>query len=73
MKPGVWITSSWSAHNGNCVQAAWWKSSHSASNGHCVEVAAAGVVLVRDSKDRQGPMLRFTPAEWRTFLASLGR
>jgi Domain of unknown function (DUF397) len=29
--------------------------------------AQAGRVLVRDTKDRQGPVLRFTPGAWRRF------
>ena len=57
MKPGVWIKSSHSAHNGNCLEAA----------------EDEGTVLVRDSKDREGPRLAFTPAEWRAFLWRLGR
>ena len=53
------------------TNAEWRKSSFSGSNGGgCVEVARnlPGVVAVRDSKDRGGPALVFTPAEWRTFL-----
>ncbi|GAA2293624.1 DUF397 domain-containing protein [Streptomyces violaceusniger] len=48
----------------------WVKSSYSTGEGpQCVEVAAAsGVVHVRDSKDRQGPRLAFTPAEWSAFI-----
>jgi hypothetical protein len=35
----------------------------------CVEVALfEGRVAVRDSKDRQGPILLFTPAEWEAFI-----
>jgi hypothetical protein len=48
----------------------WIKSSLSFSNGNCVEVASlpgAGIG-VRDSKDAEGPVLRFTPDEWRAFL-----
>ena len=48
----------------------WTKSSLSFSNSNCVEVAnlADGQIGVRDSKDPQGPVLRFTPDEWRAFL-----
>lgn len=49
----------------------WHKSSFSGGgNGNCVEVAtlAAGWVAVRDSKDRSGPALVFTPGEWSAFL-----
>ncbi len=48
---------------------AWRKSSHS-SNGDCVEVARAGegLVGVRDSGDRGGPVLTVTMAEWGVFL-----
>jgi hypothetical protein len=51
--------------------AIWRKSRHSASNG-CVEVAFVDQhVAVRDSKDRQGPALVFTPAEWDAFVAGV--
>jgi hypothetical protein len=48
----------------------WVKSSLSFSNGNCVEVAElpGGGVGVRNSRDPDGPVLRFTPAEWRAFL-----
>ncbi len=48
----------------------WFKSSLSFSNSNCVEVASltAGEIGVRDSKDPEGPVLRFTPGEWRAFL-----
>ncbi len=46
----------------------WKKSTRSGTNG-CVEVAFLGAqVAVRDSKDREGPMLFFTPAEWDAFI-----
>ncbi len=49
-------------------QAAWHKSSHSSANG-CVEIAqVGGHIAVRDSKDREGPALVFTPVEWQAFL-----
>jgi hypothetical protein len=51
-------------------RAAWHKSSRSSGNGNCVEVAVVDeAVAVRDTKDRSGPMLVFTPAEWRAFVA----
>ena len=48
----------------------WIKSSLSFSNSNCVEVASlpAGEIGVRDSKDPEGPVLRFTPGEWHAFL-----
>jgi hypothetical protein len=46
----------------------WRKSSWSGHDG-CVEVAFAdGRIAVRDSKDRKGPVLVFTPREWDAFL-----
>ena len=48
----------------------WIKSSLSYCNSNCVEVASLphGDIGVRDSKDPSGPVLRFTPGEWRAFL-----
>jgi len=46
----------------------WRKSQRSGVNG-CVEVAFAdGRIAVRDSKDRNGPVLVFTPHEWSAFV-----
>jgi hypothetical protein len=47
----------------------WRKSSFSGNNGgNCVEVAGQeSRVLVRDTKDRTGPMLRFAPDAWHRF------
>ncbi|GAA2907706.1 DUF397 domain-containing protein [Streptosporangium fragile] len=52
----------------------WRKSSLSGGNGgSCVEVASlrGGRVGVRDSKDRSGPALVFTHAEWRIFISGV--
>jgi Domain of unknown function (DUF397) len=52
---------------------AWIKSSLSFSNGNCVEVAslAQGEIGVRNSRDRAGSVLRFTPDEWHAFLGGV--
>ncbi|MGP3949719.1 DUF397 domain-containing protein [Streptomyces sp. 7N604] len=52
------------------------KSSFSSpGGGECVEVATnvPGTVAVRDSKDPEGPILRFGAAEWSTFRADVVR
>ena len=47
----------------------WHKSTWSATSG-CVEVATLDqLVGVRDTKDRQGPVLVFSFDEWDAFLA----
>ena len=50
---------------------AWYKSSYSSGEGgECVEVATTpGTVRVRDSKDREGPELAFTPSAWASFVS----
>jgi hypothetical protein len=51
----------------------WRKSSYSGGNGgNCVEAgtpADADQVLVRDTKDRQGPVLAVDPGTWRRFAS----
>ncbi len=48
----------------------WVKSSLSIANGNCVEVASLldGTIGLRNSRDSEGPVLRFTPDEWHAFL-----
>jgi Domain of unknown function (DUF397) len=49
----------------------WRKASYSNGSGDCVEVAdAASMVLVRDTKDRDGGTLTFTATAWRSFRDS---
>jgi hypothetical protein len=53
----------------------WVKSSLSYANGDCVEVATLpdGRIGVRHSKALDGPILRFTPSEWRAFVGGVRR
>jgi len=56
------------------ARADWHKSSRSNGNGgnNCVEVAnLTDAVAVRDSKDRNGPVLLFTRAGWGAFLTDV--
>jgi Domain of unknown function (DUF397) len=49
----------------------WRKAKRSMNNGNCTEVAAAArVVIVRDSQDPDGPVLRYTDTSWRSFLSA---
>ena len=51
-----------------------WRTTSYSSNGggNCVEVAdQTGCVLVRKTKDRTGPVLRFSPAARRRFADRL--
>lgn len=55
----------------NRSELGWFKSSKS-SGGNCVEVKREGDrVLMRDSKDRSGPVLDFGLDEFRAFIAEL--
>ena len=47
-----------------------WRKSSSSQSSDCAEVAVAnGSVLVRDSANRDGVVLRFPPAAWSAFVA----
>ncbi|MFD3516862.1 DUF397 domain-containing protein [Streptomyces sp. NPDC058657] len=57
---------------GDASTPVWFKSSYSDSSNsnECVEVAVApGTVLIRDSKNTEGPRLRFRPSAWAGFLS----
>jgi predicted secreted Zn-dependent protease len=50
----------------------WRKSTRSGAAGHCVEVAnVPSAVLVRDSKDANGPVLTFAAAQWSGFISGV--
>jgi hypothetical protein len=53
---GIWIKSSLSSYNGNCVE---------------VHGLTGDRILVRDSKDPRGAVLNFTPAEWDAFIGGV--
>jgi hypothetical protein len=49
----------------------WRTARRSAGNGACVEVApAAGTILIRDSMDREGPVVQYSSNSWRAFLGA---
>ena len=49
----IWVKSSLSFSNGNCVE---------------VASLPGGEIGVRDSRDPEGPVLTFTPGEWDAFV-----
>jgi len=53
---GIWIKSSLSAYNGNCVEVAGLTENR---------------IRVRDSKHPRGAVLNFTPAEWDAFIGGV--
>jgi hypothetical protein len=47
----------------------WVKAQYSGSNGQCVEIASVvDKIAIRDSKDPDGPILVYTPGEFKAFL-----
>jgi predicted secreted Zn-dependent protease len=49
-----------------------WRKARASAEGNCVEVATDnGRILIRDSKDPDGPRLAFSRAEWSAFLAGV--
>ncbi|MFD5000455.1 DUF397 domain-containing protein [Streptomyces buecherae] len=59
MTEQVWVKSSYSGGEGECVE---WAPGR---------VAATGTVPVRDSKDPHGPALRFDASAWSAFVAGV--
>jgi len=52
----------------------WRKSSYSGGEGNCIEVADSGNrVLVRDTQDHTGPVLKVSPAAWKSFAEQVKR
>jgi hypothetical protein len=48
-----------------------WKKSSRSGTGNCVEIrmTETGDIQVRDSKDPDGPVLTFMPAQWDAFVS----
>ena len=57
------------------IRPTWRTSSYTGNGGgNCVEVGGtASVIMVRDTRDRDGGTLAFTTDAWDGFLASLKR
>jgi Domain of unknown function (DUF397) len=53
---GVWVKSTLSAHNGNCVEVAGLESD---------------TIRLRDSKNPHGGILNFTIGEWDAFIGGV--
>jgi hypothetical protein len=72
-----WHKSTYSSNGGGeCIEVASWRKASYSSNGgaNCVEVGdVLQAVLVRDTQDRTGPVLRFSPAAWRKFADQVKR
>jgi hypothetical protein len=50
----------------------WRVATYTGGQGNCVEVGrSATAVAVRDTKDRQGPVLRFDSSAWQAFTEHL--
>lgn len=64
--------SSWKGTTMQDANLTWRKSTRSGAAGHCVEVAnVPTAVLVRDSKDVDGPVLAFADMAWSGFIAGV--
>lgn len=54
------------------LDATWRKSTYSLNNGSCVEVRQVdSTVEIRDTKDREGPVLRIDCRAWSAFVAGV--
>jgi hypothetical protein len=54
---------------------AWVKSTHSNGQANCVEVCTSepGTVVVRDSKDREGPKIAVSDQGWSAFVQGINQ
>lgn len=49
----------------------WRRSRRSYGSGACLEAAPGARIHVRDSKNPEGAVLRFTPVQWNAFVAGV--
>jgi hypothetical protein len=57
--------------SGSTDEKGWRKSKYSTGNGECVETSyGQGDITVRDSKQPDGPRLRYPEFAWSSFLAA---
>jgi hypothetical protein len=62
------------AKDAGSLDHAVWRTSTLCNNGTCLEVAFIdGGVAIRDSKNRQGPILQFASSEWEAFVGGVHR
>jgi len=60
-----------SSTGADALDTPWRKARRSVSNGACVEVASGRrTIVVRDSVDPSGPMIRYSAATWQAFIAA---
>ncbi|MGN6793464.1 MAG: DUF397 domain-containing protein [Streptosporangiaceae bacterium] len=61
------------AHGGSATAGIDWRISSRCAAGDCVAVGRlpSGHVLVKDTKDPDGPQLRFDAREWRAFVEGI--
>jgi len=46
-----------------------WRTALNCNGGACIQVAASGqAVLIGNSREPSGPVLAYTPEEWREFV-----
>jgi hypothetical protein len=60
------------SHGSGQTEPPGWRKSSFCASGECVEVAAQnGMILLRDSQEPRGSMLRYTTEEWRSFVRGI--
>jgi hypothetical protein len=49
-----------------------WRVARDCDGGNCIQVApSAGMILIGDTKNPDGPVLSYTRAEWDAFVAGI--